>query len=264
MIKMKVINKKKLYYLLFVVLAVLMLVAELLNMRLAYNSIEYDLVYNIITRAIGATMCMILMSYCSFTRLFSSFGKLKNILLVLPCCLIAINNFPFIPMATGALKLDTKWYLILLFALQCLLVGMFEETAFRGCVFMLLLEKKHNTIKDVFYSIVMSSFIFGAIHIVNLFVGAGIVSVVLQLGYSFLIGSMCAVVLLVTKKIWLPIFIHAVFNFAGGLVPTLGVGEIWDTPTIILTVIVSVAVAVYTVTLFFKRGVSDAEELLKK
>ena len=261
---MKVMNKKKIYYLLFAVFAVLMLVAELLNMRLAHDSIEYELIYNIATRAIGAAMCIILMSYCSFARLFSSFGKLKNIFFILPCCLIAINNFPFIPMAKGALTLETKWYFILLFAIQCFFVGLFEETAFRGCVFMLLLEKKHNTVKDVFYSVVVSSFIFGAIHIVNLFVGAGVVGVVLQLGYSFLIGSMCAVVLLVTKKIWLPVFIHATFNFAGGLVPTLGNGEIWDAPTVILTVIVSIAVAVYTVALFFKRGLSDAEELLKK
>lgn len=261
---MKIMKKKNRYFILFVIFAVLMLVAELLNVRFAHESIEYDLIYNIVTRMIGAVICIILMSYCSFTYLFSSFGKLKSIICVLPCCLIAINNFPFIPMAMGSLTLETKWYFILLFGVQCFFVGLFEETAFRGCVFMLLLEKKHKTIKEVFYSVVMSSFIFGAIHIVNLLVGAGIGSVVLQLGYSFLIGSMCAVILLVTKKIWLSVFVHATFNFAGGLVPTLGNGDIWDTPTIILTVIVSVIVAIYTIALFFRRGLSDAQTLLKK
>ena len=64
---------------------------------------------------------------------------------------------------------------------------------------------------------------------------------------------MCAVVLLVTKKLWLPIIIHSVFNFAGGLVPTLGKGEIWNMPTVILTVVVSVMVCIYTVLLFLLK-----------
>ena len=250
--------------LLFVSLTLLMIAVELFNMQFSNDTIEYNLIYNISTRAIGATVCIVLMSYCSFCHLFSSFGRLKNILLVAPCCLIAINNFPFISVLTDTAILQTKWYFILFFAIQCFLVGLFEETAFRGCVFMLLLEKKHKTRKDVFWSIILSSLIFGGIHIVNLFVGAGIVPVVLQLGYSFLIGAMCAVVLLVTKKIWLPILIHSVFNFAGGLIPTLGHGEIWNTPTVILTVVVSVAVAIYTVILFLKYDLSDIEDIFSK
>ena len=255
-------NKKRLYIALFAVLIILLLALEMFNMYYAKDTTEYELIYGILSRGISAAVCVLMMSYCSFTHLLSSFGKLKNILLVVPCCLIAINNFPFIPILSGGATIDTKWYLIVLLALQCFLVGLFEETAFRGCVFMLILERKHNTRKDIFYAIVFSSLVFGGIHIVNLFVGAGIVPVVLQLGYSFLIGAMCSVVLLITKKLWLPILIHSVFNFAGALVPTLGGGEIWDTPTVILTVVVSVLVAVYTVVLFFKYDLCKMQEVL--
>ena len=257
-------NKKRLYTFLFVSLILLMIAVEIFNMIFKNDSIEYNLIYNILTRAIGAAVCIVLMSYCSLLHLFSSFGKLKDILLIIPCCLIAINNFPFISVVNNAVTLETKWYYILFFGIQCLLVGLFEETAFRGCVFVLLLEKRHKTRKDIFFSIVLSSLIFGGIHIVNLLVGAGIVPVALQLGYSFLIGAMCAVVLLVTKKIWLPILIHAVFNFAGGLIPTLGHGEIWNMPTIILTVVVSVLVAVYTVALFIKLDISKVDKIFSK
>lgn len=257
-------NKKRLYMISFVALLALMLVVELLNMRFANDTTEYELIYGIATRGIGAAACILMMSYCSFSHLFSSFGKLRDIALILPCCLIAINNFPFISVINGWAILDTKWYLILLLALQCFLVGLFEEAAFRGCVFMLILERKHNSRKEIFYSIIFSSLVFGGIHIVNLLVGAGIVPVVLQLGYSFLIGAMCSVVLLVTKKLWIPILIHAVFNFAGGLIPTLGRGEIWDRATVVLTVIVSVAVAIYTVALFFKYDISKMQELFPK
>ncbi len=257
-------NKKRLYVASFAVLLILLLALEIFNMYFAKETKEYELIYGIAVRGIGAAVCIIMMAYCSFTHLFSSFGKLKDVLLIIPCCLIAINNFPFVPVISGAATLDTKWYLIVLLALQCLLVGLFEETAFRGCVFMLILERKHSTRKEIFYSIILSSLVFGGIHIVNLFVGAGIVPVVLQLGYSFLIGAMCSVVLLITKKLWLPILIHSVFNFAGALVPTLGKGEIWDTATVILTVVVSVLVAAYTIALFFRYDLSKMQELFPK
>ena len=257
-------NKKRLYKILLIVLLVLLLAVEAFNMYFAKDTTEYELIYGIATRAIGAAVCVLMMAYCSFTHLFSSLGSIKSILLVSPCCLIAINNFPYIPFISGGATLDTRWHLVVLLALQCFLVGFFEEAAFRGCVFMLILERRHNTRKDIFWSIIISSLVFGAIHIVNLFVGAGIVPVVLQLGYSFLIGAMCSVVLLITKKLWLPIIIHSVFNFAGALVPTLGKGEIWDTPTVVLTVVVSVLVAAYTVALFFKYDLSKMQELFLK
>ena len=129
---------------------------------------------------------------------------------------------------------------------------------------MLMLEKKHKTRKDIFYSIVFSSLIFGAIHIVNLFAGSGIVPVVLQLGYSFLIGSMCAVILLITKSLWISVLTHAVFNFAGGVMPTFVSGfKIWTPGEVILTVVVSILVAIYTVLLFFKIDHSKLQSILR-
>ena len=257
-------TKKRLYIISFAVLLVLLLAVEIFNIYFARDTEEYKLIYGIASRGIGSAVCILMMSYCSFTHLFSSFGKFKDILLIIPCCLVAINNFPFVPFINGTATIDTKVYFIALLALQCLLVGLFEETAFRGCVFMLILERKHSTRKEIFYSIILSSLVFGAIHIVNLFVGAGVVPVILQLGYSFLIGAMCSVVLLITKKLWMPVIIHAVFNFAGALVPTFGKGEIWDTATVVLTVVVSLLVAAYTIILFFRYDLCKMQEIFAK
>ena len=54
-------------------------------------------------------------------------------------------------------------------------------------------------------------------------------------------------VLLRTGCLWHCILIHAVYNFCGGVIPALGGGVIWDTPTVVLTVIVSLAVAAYVI-----------------
>ena len=117
----------------------------------------------------------------------------------------------------------------------------------------------------LFFSIIFSSLIFGAIHIVNLFAGSGIVPVILQLGYSFLIGSMCAVILLVTKNIWFSVVIHALFNFAGGVMPTFVSNfKIWTVGEIILTVVVSLIVAAYVIKMFFKYDLEKLQKILNK
>lgn len=257
---------KKTFLSLFSVFAVLLLALELFNFIYSIDNIEYELVYGTLSRVFGAAICLLLMKYCSFDYLLSNKGiDARALLLVLPCLLISINNFPFVPVLSNGVALEARWYLVLLYALQCLFVGIFEETAFRGCVFMLMLEKRSKTRKDIFFSIVFSSLIFGAIHIVNLFVGAGIVPVVLQLGYSFLIGAMCSVALLVTQSLWVPVILHALFNFAGGVIPTFVDNfKIWTVGEIVLTVVVSLIVAIYVVLLFFKFDLEKMQRIIKK
>ena len=259
-------QNKRTYVILFAIFAALLLIVELFNFRHSGSTLEYRLVYGIFARLFGAAICIVLMSYCSYSYLFSFKGiDTKGILLILPCVLIAVNNFPFVPVLSSGVEFSAKWYLVLLYAVECFLVGLFEETAFRGCVFMLVLEKRHKTKKDIFFSIIFSSLIFGAIHIVNLFAGSGIVPVILQLGYSFLIGSMCAVILLVTKNIWFSVVIHALFNFAGGVMPTFVSNfKIWTVGEIILTVVVSLIVAAYVIIMFFKYDLKKLQKILNK
>ena len=83
----------------------------------------------------------------------------------------------------------------------------------------------------------------------------------LQVGYSFLIGAMYAVILFKTANIWLCVLLHAVYNFCGMLVPTLGAGTWWDVPTVIFTTVLAVATAVYTVVLFIKMDVRELDRL---
>jgi hypothetical protein len=56
---------------------------------------------------------------------------------------------------------------------------------------------------------------------------------------------------------------HSLFNFAGGVIPTLGNGEIWNVPTIIITAVLAVLVTVYSVILFLKIDISSIYDLFK-
>ena len=86
----------------------------------------------------------------------------------------------------------------------------------------------------------------------------------MQIGYSFLIGGMCSVVLIKTANIWHCVAIHAIFNFSGAVVPTLGAGEIWDSLTIMITAIIAVITFVYMLVFFLRFDVRETERIYKK
>ena len=168
--------------------------------------------------------------------------KWKHLLILIPAWAVVINNLPILALIWETATVD-RMDLIWLFALQSLCIGLFEELVFRGVLFVALLEKRRASTKQIFWVTVVSSALFGLIHLANLLEGAGIVPTLMQVGYSFLIGAMCSIVLLKTGDLLQCILLHSVYNFCGGLLPTLGSGDWWDTPTIIITAVLAVAVS---------------------
>jgi membrane protease YdiL (CAAX protease family) len=136
--------------------------------------------------------------------------------------------------------------------------------AFRGVVFLTVLEGRRKTKLGAFVSIAITSVVFGVVHLVNVFAGSSLPAVLLQVGYSALIGAMCSVVLMKTANIWLCVVLHAVYNFCGGVVPRFGGGEIWTVPEIILTVAVSLAVCTYVVISLLRMDTSKLDAIFEK
>jgi len=220
--------------------------------------------YQIATRLIGGAVCVVFMVEFSFTKVFriSGNGRLSGLIAILPAMAIAVNNFPFVSFFSGDCGLSASAKDILIYALFCLLVGFFEEMAFRGCVFTYLLKKRKGSRLGIFMSIFWSSVVFGTIHLVNLFTSSP-GAVLLQLGYSALIGALCAFVLLETGNIWLCVLLHSTYNFVGNVIPELGQGTMWTTEQMIFTAVISVIVTVYTVWRFLRMPIERAEELYK-
>lgn len=174
--------------------------------------------------------------------------------------LVACNNLPIIPLLTGQAQVTAPLPDVLLFALGCLAVGLFEETAFRGFALPLALEVLKPTRKGRFLAVLISSVLFGCLHFLNLFSGAGIGPTLLQVGYSFLLGGLLGALVLATGRLLPAILCHTVYNFCGRLVPTCGTGEIWDAPTVVITVVLSLAAAAVTLLVLFDEGREEAAE----
>ena len=210
-----------------------------------------------VTRLVGAGIFLIFLLYLEYRVLHRKKpDRITGISLVL-CFLVCLNNWPWIGLMSRTVRVTGTPGQLLLLAAECLCVGLFEEITFRGVLFLRILENRRSSVRQIFLCTVVSSALFGLIHLVNLFEGAGIGSVLLQIGYSFLIGGMCAILLLRTGNLLVCIFLHALFDFGGTLITTLGEGELWDLPTVILTAVLGVLVTAWMV--FALRKVSPED-----
>lgn len=187
-----------------------------------------------------------LMLLCSLKyRVMEKFSA-KHLAVLLPCLLVVVNNLPLLSLLDGSCRV-MRPDLIWLFALDCLLVGIFEELAFRGTLFLAILERRRQSTGQIVFVTVLASALFGLVHLANLAEGADVGATLLQVGYSFLIGGMCSIVLLKTGNLIFCILLHAIYDFCGGLLPTLGEGRWWDLPTVIVTAILAFAVSTWMV-----------------
>ena len=218
--------------------------------------------YSALSRLFGGMVALTFMLEFSLGKILGPLGNRRAgaLIFVFPALIVAINNFPWISFLSGDCTLEASVPQMLFLAFSCLCVGFFEELAFRGCALMLLLKKRCSTKLKMFMAIFWSSVIFGAVHLVNIFTSSP-GAVLMQIGYSALIGALCCTVLLETGNIWLCVFIHALYNFAGAVIPAFGSGTIWTAPEIALTSVVAVIVTVWSVIRFIKMPNERAAEL---
>ncbi len=241
----------------------LLLYLEIGKPTLSNDPVLAPLINMTLTRTIGAAVFLVLLlneGYRVLNPLQKPFWR--SLLFTLPPLLVVVNNMPILSMLWGdAYVVHAAPVYWVWFALECLAIGLFEELAFRGVIFLMFAEKRHTTRKGLFWSLILTSAVFGAVHLANVLLGAGIGGVILQIGYSFLIGAMCSVVLLKTRNIWLCVLLHAIYDFSGTLIPTLGAGTWWDTPTVVFTVILAVATTAYLVWQFFTLDLDRVGEI---
>ena len=98
--------------------------------------------------------------------------------------------------------------------------------------------------------------------------GAGVVPTILQAGYSTLTGALFAFALIKTKNIFIPAFIHALYNFCGMIYTKDGLGVSsmldFDIGTIIMMTLISIAVGIYVLISVLKYKEEDRIDLYKK
>ncbi len=216
-----------------------------------------------VIRFLSGILLVIMVKHLGYGRLFQFKNIRKTLIFILPALIISINNFPIIAFFEGRAVLTDPMYRVFLFLLECISVGFFEEIIFRAILLFVLYNMLSKYKFGLYFTILISAVIFGIFHFFNLISGASFVDTLLQVGYSFLLGIMWAVVYLRTKNIWFVMVLHATYNFFGQVMFYLGeVQNRFDIYTIIITVVFSVLVSIYILSL--KKDISESDFLKAK
>lgn len=238
-------------------LGIILLPVDWLGKLMTADAVAVPLIGGLLLRCIGFAALYLLRLNLGFVP---KKPRLRDVLTVAPFLVTAIWNLPIIALATGAARVTGAPWVVVVYAFWCLSVALIEETAFRGLVFPLVLAAWKAGKYRNFWGVVVSSAVFGLIHLVNL-LGGNVGAVFLQVGYSFLIGCICAVAVLRTGSIVPAVVFHAVYNFCGLLIPTVGTGALWDVPTVVSTAVLGVAMAAYVVFVLLKTPPEAADAL---
>ncbi len=259
-------RKKKIYNAIEIVTILLLCFITLIMDFLKITFVEHALRNRFITKILQQS-CGIMAAILLMRRLgLKLFGKPQNLLYLIPCIVIAVDNFQWSSYFSGNMELVHKEGIdILLFGLYCLSVGLFEECIFRGVIFSMLAGCFTKDKKGIWKTYICSCIIFGLAHLFNGFS----LGTLLQVGYTILTGGLFGFVLLKTKNILCCGLIHGLYNFCGLLFDTtqrlgLGNGVVFDIGTIITMLIVCISLGWLIVWWIFRYSEEERSILYKK
>ncbi len=242
-----------------VILCIATIVLEIASIKYISDDFRNRMINKTLQQSCGIGAALLLMIKTDIKL----FGKPQNLLYLIPCLIIAIDNFPFWSYFSGNMHfVRTETQDFLLFGVYCLSVGVFEECIFRGIIFSVLASRLSRNRKGFIQTYILSSLIFGAAHLFN-----GIsMATLLQICYTTLTGGLFAYALIKTKNIFCCGIIHAIYNFCGLLLSEqgLGAGIVFDVGTTITMALISVVVGVIVLRQVFTCKEEEIRVLYEK
>jgi len=242
---------------------VAVLIVQLLGAFVYSDAISNTIIRDTSIR-IGFGALFVIIAYFMGYSLFNKKKKIGLLILVviLPGLVIALNNFPISAYFGGRTVLNEPVHIVWLYAVECLSIGFLEETIFRGIILIVLIERFAKTFSGRLKAIIISALCFGAIHLVNLFSGAQVAATLLQVGYSFLMGAMWAVIFLSTGNLLYVMLLHGAYNFFGQVLSRFGVViNRFDLVTTIVTIVFALLAAMIYCRVLVRIKQEDLERL---
>ena len=247
---MKIAYSQKHPYLSAVLLALLctfmtglgVAVSQILELE-SNNQLVVTTLFLLISIAIG----LVIMKKSRFSLSDYGFGKGikhsgRKMVWYIP--LIVMELLPF---AAGLdMEISASQYILLL--LFTVAVGFNEEIYFRG------LALKFMSEKGLKKAILLSSLIFGILHLANAFNGKNTLYLILQMLFAFLVGFVLAEIVSITKSLWAVIIWHGAHDYIASIT-----GDALDQMALIILGIQVAILIAYAIYLWAAIG-RDAKE----
>lgn len=110
---------------------------------------------------------------------------------------------------------------VLVSLILCALVGFAEEIVFRGVIGEIIYRKYANSGLGIWFAAIMTSVLFGGIHLVNISAGASVIGVIVQVVAVVAEGLLFTAVYFRTRNIYVAAFLHGFLDFCAFLPITI-------------------------------------------
>jgi len=165
-------------------------------------------------------------------------------------------------MSNSQTFLSTNPLVLLLFLASVLTIGFVEELVFRGTILPLFINYFREKKNVLFWSVFLTSSIFGIIHFINIFKEPeNILGITHQVFFAISIGVFFGGLMLKSKNIVIPSLFHGLVNFA------FGAGELNPTSSQVVVEKVSEGInwsSVIPTTIFFTFILLAGVNMIKK
>lgn len=144
-------------------------------------------------------------------------GRIRQLWLVWPMLLIAFLDA--LELLDGTVRIDMSHKMtVILYILVYLTTGLFEEILCRGLIQTVFLQKWGHTKKGIYFSVILSSLLFGMCHLIHFFLGhATLLASVTQVIYATFIGVFMSACMLRNESIIPIIIVHGIVDITGDL-----------------------------------------------
>ena len=157
-----------------------------------------------------------------------------------------IGSVMFVLFFSGIASFKFNAFSLLNLFVGCFLVGVAEEFLCRGWLLNEFLERYGDSKKGVWYSIIISGFIFGLMHLGNIYtIGQDIPTTISQVLTAAGTGIFLGLIYYKTKNIWSVIFLHGFWDFSlflGDILPVESVTETFGMLSVISLIFVALSV----------------------
>lgn len=235
-------NTKKKWYTIAYVICIILLIVNLPFNYLIKNESILSLI-NIACKILAIFIFFILIKKEKLHKIKLN-GFCSKHLLFFPFLIACSSNIIVGLINNEYSDINTHNLIIDLFT--CIFTAVIEELLFRE-----LLLKELNFHYNPVKSIIITSLIFGSIHLLNINSFASIPICLLQAGYTSLLGLMLGLIYLASKNIIYPIFFHFTFNFLNDSLSTNIFNLKWNSTFFIVNISISLIILMYGIYIYY-------------
>lgn len=179
---------------------------------LGKTSYSYDVAFLKLSLSFLAIIMMKEMYKGKFSFHLRTEKMMKGLLLLWPGLLFLVFNILKTNIQADKIVTET----LLMVVITNMITGFYEEIIMRGMLLGHMMKHWKNDEKKVLKSVVVTSILFGAVHLGNLVYG-NILDTIFQVFYATTLGLVFGAAYLRTKNLWACIFIHGIIDVSSAV-----------------------------------------------